>query len=239
MITVLTWLWTQQKSRTNYTAHHVNLWAAMVRRNLSMSHRIACVTDTPRGIDPSVEIIPPTGEFVGMETPTWRNAKPNCFRRLVMFRRDAAKTFGKRFVSMDLDCVIGGPLDPLFDRKEDLVLFKGTSPNRHYNGSMQLITAGCRPHVYEKFNLTGAEEAGIRFHGSDQAWLCYHLGPGEATWGEGDGVCWFNPGYPGSWKPKPKPKPTILFFPGRTKPWDWTMLPFVKNNYRLDMREAA
>jgi hypothetical protein len=49
--------------------------------------------------------------------------------------QDAADIFGERFVCMDLDCVIGGPLDPLFDRPEDLVLFKGTAPDRPYNGS--------------------------------------------------------------------------------------------------------
>ena len=235
MITVLTWLWHQPKSRTRYTAHHVNIWADMVRRNLSMPHRIAVVTDMVDGIDPSIEIIPPSGEFVGIETPTWCNSKPNCFRRLVMFRKDASRTFGKRFVSMDLDCVIGGPLDPLFDRKEDLVLYKGTSPKRPYNGSMMLMTAGCRPQVYESFNADEAADAGLMYCGSDQSWLAYKLGWNEATWDEADGVYFWGSGY----KPK-RHNPAVLFFPGRLKPWDIaSVIPFVRNNYRLDMREAA
>ena len=235
MITVLTWLWRQPRCRTNYTAHHVNVWADMVRRNLSMPHRIACVTDIPEGIDPSIEIIAPPGDFVGVETPTWCNAKPNCFRRLAMFRRDAAKIFGRRFVSMDLDCVIGGPLDPLFSRKEDLVLFNGTSPKRPYNGSMMLMTAGCRPQVYEKFNPQDAAEAGFRFLGSDQAWLAYTLGWGEATFTEADGATFWP-----QWQPKKKTVPRVLFFPGKLKPWDIApCVPFIRDNYRLDMREAA
>lgn len=235
MISIITWLWRQPKSRTRYAAEHVNIWADMVRRNLSMPHRIAVVTDLTDGIDPSIEIIPPSGEFVGIETPTWCNAKPNCFRRLVMFRRDAAKTFGKRFVSMDLDCVIGGPLDPLFDRKEDLVLYKGTSPKRPYNGSMMLMTAGCRPQVYETFNANEAADAGLMFCGSDQSWLAYKLGWNEATWNEADGVYFWGANY----RPR-RDKPKILFFPGRLKPWDIApAVPFVRDNYRLDMREAA
>src|SRR3546814_19892900 len=66
------------------------------------------------------------GEFLDISNPRWSNGRPQCYRRLSMFRRDAGEIFGERFVSMDLDVVVGGPLDPLFDRPEDLVLFKGT-----------------------------------------------------------------------------------------------------------------
>ena len=237
MISIITWLWSQPKSRTRYTAHHVNVWADMVRRNISMPHRIAVVTDMVEGIDSSIEIIPPSGEFVGLETPTWCNGKPNCFRRLVMFKRDASKIFGERFVSMDLDCVIGGPLDPLFKRKEDVVFFKGTSPKRPYNGSMMLIRAGTRPQVYEQFNLAEAGDAGLQYCGSDQSWLAYKLGWNEATWDDSDGVYFWGTTYT---KARKKENPRILFFPGKLKPWDVTHFDrFTKNNYRIEMREAA
>src|SRR5690242_3543774 len=68
MITVLTWLWHQQRG-PSYSAAHVNIWADMVRRNLSMPHRIACVTDHPEGIDPSVEIIAPPRDFEDVRIP--------------------------------------------------------------------------------------------------------------------------------------------------------------------------
>ena len=234
MITVLTWLWHNSSCRTKFSAEHVNIWADMVRRNLSMPHRVACVTDTPEGIDSSVDIIAPPNEFLDI-TPRWGPTKPNCYRRLSMFRRDAGNIFGERFVCMDLDCVIGGPLDPLFQRKEDLVLFKGTSANRPYNGSLMLMTAGCRPQVFEKFNPQDAAEAGIRFRGSDQSWLAYCLGWGEATFDASDGVRFWP-----DWQPKEKTTPRILFFPGKLKPWDIApAIPFIRDNYRLSMREAA
>jgi hypothetical protein len=235
VITVLSWLWKQPQSRAHFGAHNVNVWAAMVRRHTSQPVRIACVTDLPQGIDPSIEIITPPGDFVGLQTPTWCNGKPNCFRRLAMFRRDAGKLFGKRFVSMDLDCVIGGSLDPLLERKEDLVLFKGTSERRPYNGSLMLMTAGCRPEVYDDFTAEEAAEAGIRFRGSDQSWLAYKLGWDEATFDASEGVRFWP-----DWQPKSKDVPRILFFPGKLKPWDISaVVPFVRDNYRLDMREAA
>jgi hypothetical protein len=140
---------------------------------------------------------------------------------------------------MDLDCVVGGPLDPLFNRPEDLVLYKGTAPNRPYNGSLQLITAGCRPKVFEDFTAEGARISGEEFTGSDQAWLAHKLGPREKVWSEKDGVFWWGPLYRGMAK---KVKPRLLFFPGKIKPWDIARIrldPFTTNNYRIGEREAA
>lgn len=238
VITVLSWFWKNTECRTQFKASHVNTWADMVRRNLSMPHRIACVTSTPEGIDPSIDIITPPGDFEDVKAP-WGPRKPNCYRRLAMFRRDAAEIFGERFVCMDLDCVIGGPLDPLFNRKEDLVLFKGTNPDRPYNGSMMLIRAGCRPHVYEKFSQAGATASGQAFTGSDQAWLAQSLGWGEKTWSERDGVFFYGQG--SVYKAK-NVNPRILFFPGKIKPWTLAQLridPFVNANYFIQAKEAA
>src|SRR3546814_15514228 len=130
----------------------------MVRRNLSMPHRIACVTDMPEGIDRSVEIITPPGEFLDISNPRWSNGRPQCYRRLSLFRRDAGEIFGERFVSMDLDVVVGGQLDPLFDRPEDLLLFTGTLRGRPYIASMLMLLPGCLPDFYEHFPKKPASE---------------------------------------------------------------------------------
>lgn len=206
----------------------------MVRRNLKMPHRIACVTNEalPDGVD---RIVPP-GEFESIQ-PAWGPRRPNCYRRLSMFRSDAASIFGERFVCMDLDCVIGGPLDPLFDRDDDLVLFKGTANDRPYNGSMMLIRAGCRPRVYADFNAEGARMSGEKFVGSDQAWLALKLGRGEKVWDHRDGVYWYGSLYKSLAK---KVTPRVLFFPGKIKPWTIAPIridPFTSDNYC--QREAA
>lgn len=238
MIRILCWLWRQSEGRTSYTAEHVNIFADMIRRNCSIRFSLACVTDMPEGIDPSVDIIPLPNEFAGIE-PKWGPKKPNCFRRLSLYRRDAAKIFGgKRLASIDLDCVIGGDLGPILSRTEDFVICKGTDHSRPYNGSLQLLTAGCRPQVYEDFDQAGADASGEAFHGSDQAWLAHRLGPNEATWSEADGVHFFRP----SWRNKVVPR--VLFFPGppRLKPWvlaPYKIFPFITNNYRIEAREAA
>lgn len=236
MLTVLCWFWAQKKARAVYTAEHVNIWARMVRRNLSLPHRIACVTDIPDGIDADIEIIAPPGDFLDIANPRWPDGKPQCYRRLSMFRRDAADIFGERFVSMDIDAVIGAPLDPLFDRDDDLVLFKGTCQQRPYNGSMMLIRAGCRPEVFDDFNQDAALESGKLFRGSDQAWLMHKLGPNEAVWDESDGVYWFGGGY----RKCRGTEPRVLFFPGTLKPWNALKIDrFTGKHYRIEMKEAA
>lgn len=222
MLTVLCWLWAQPGGRTTYTALHVNIWTDMVRRHLSIPHRLACVTDTPEGIDPSVAIIAPPGDFEDARIPTWSSEKPQCLRRLALFRPDAAKMFGERFVSMDLDCVIGDSLDPLFDTDADFKMYRGTPSNfRPYNGSMLLMTAGARPEVYERFSQDEARIAGERYIGSDQAWISHVLGSDETTWGPEDGVLW----YGGLQTARLAKSRRIMFFPGTPKPWEIAGVP--------------
>lgn len=222
MITVLSWYW----SGGVYRPEHVNILAAMVRRNCSLEHRFACVTDTPEGIDPGIAIIQPPRDFEAVRIPTWKEGKrPQCFRRLAMFRPDAAEIFGERIVCMDLDCVVGASLDPLFDVPEDFRICAGTAPGRPYNGSMMILTAGSRPQVYTDFTPERAVEAGQRYLGSDQAWLA-HIVPGEATWGEADGVTFLGLGR------SPETVRRVQFYAGSKKPWHRLHDPWVRENYR-------
>lgn len=224
-LTALTWLWSQPGGRAQFTAMHVNIWAAMVRRHCTLDIELACVTATPEGIDPSVRIITPPGEWEGLQTTRWKGGRPSCYRRIAMFRPDAAGIFGKRFACMDLDVVIGGNIDDILCRHEDFVI---CGPSREgnrwiYNGSLMLMTAGCRSTVYKKFTPAKAEEASRRYVGSDQAWIAYALGRGEATFGPGDGVVRWGQG-PGA----------MMFFPGHIKPWDVIGDPWVAEHYRAD-----
>lgn len=231
MITVLTWLWKQDKSREHYNAEHVNIWADMVRRNLSMPHRVACVTDHREGIDASIKIIEPPRDFENVRIPNWGPQQPQCLRRLAMFAPNAAERFGERFVSMDLDCVIGGALDPLFDVPEDFRMYKGTGKKRPYNGSMLIMTAGARPQVYTDFTPEGATEATKLFVGSDQAWISHKLGWNEATWSGEHGAMWY-----GDRLTQDETDWRVMFFPGFPKPWHVPKSdqagPWIMRNYR-------
>lgn len=224
-LTVLTWLWNQPGGRAKFEAVHVNIWAAMVRRHCTLDIEFACVTDLPEGIDPSIRIIKPPGEWEGLQTANWKGGRPSCYRRISMFRPDAARIFGKRFVCMDLDVVIGGNIDSILDRSEDFMICGPSNKGARwlYNGSMILMTAGCRPQVYETFTPQRAELASRKYVGSDQAWLAYSLGPGEPTWGPDEGVTRY-----GSQRRGP-----MMFFPGHIKPWDCLGDEWIREHYRL------
>lgn len=227
MITVLSWFWNQPGGRVTYKPEHILIWADMVRRHLSQPARIACVTDEEIDL-PGIEIIRPPQEFRDVSLPTWPIHRPQCLRRLVMFRADAAQWFGERFVCMDLDCVIGDQLDLLFDWSVGFRIANGTASGRPYNGSLMQITAGARTKVYDDFTAAGAIEAGSKFTGSDQAWLAHCLGPDEATWGDADGVH-----FQGLARTSER---RIKFFAGNDKPWMRLHDPWVRENYRRSPR---
>lgn len=235
-LTIMTWLWAQPGGRVVYTAQHVNIWAAMVRRNLTIPFELACVTDMPDGLDPDIRIIAPPRDFEGVRLPTWGPDRPQCLRRIALFRRDAAEVFGaQRFVSMDMDCLISENIDSLFTRTEEIVLYATPpysplkSARRPYNGSMVMMTAGARPQVFDRFTPDAAVFAGRRYIGSDQAWISYVLGHGEAVWCERDGVVWW-----GRWKASDIGS-KVIFFPGFPKPHDLVKTTdFVKLHYHLD-----
>jgi hypothetical protein len=231
VLTIMTWFWTQPGGRTFYTIDHVNIWARMMRRHLSIPHELACVTDLPEGIDRRVRVITPPRDFETWQIPTWGFDKPQCLRRLSLFSPRAAEIFGAtRFVSMDLDCLVLGSLDSLFDHDDDFRMYKGTSSTRAYNGSMIQMTAGARANVYTSLTYEAAVAAGEVYIGSDQAWIASCLGPNEKVWSESDGVYRYSARFQQDVRKK---TPRLVFFPGKVKPWDVIALDRnVRQNYR-------
>ncbi len=189
-LTVVTWKWKPQPGyRSTFGPETVNVLRNMVARHYPKPHRFVCVTDDPAGIQG--ETLPMWKEFANVISPHGKK-HPSCYRRLRMFHPEIEKVFGPRFVSLDLDCVITGDLQPLWDRPEDIVLWGDTNPQpgSHYNGSMILMKAGCRPKVWTTFDPFRSPKRSLaaRCFGSDQGHISYTLGKGEATWSTQDGV---------------------------------------------------
>lgn len=221
MLSIVTWKWRPAPGyRSVFAPETVNVLARMVRRHYPHPHRMICVTDDRTGIGEGVEILPLWNDFADIPSPHLGN-NPSCYRRLRMWHPEAAQWFGGRFVSIDLDCVITGDLTPLWDRPEDLVLWGDTNPTTHYNGSMVLMSAGCRPHVWQQFDPQTsprrAKNAGQ--FGSDQGWFSYVLGPGEARWTRADGVYSFRCDIvPNDLRRLPT-NARIIMFHGHHDPW--------------------
>lgn len=226
MLTVCCWFWRQEGVRVAYDPLHVRVWADMVRRNLSGAYRLAVVTHEELDI-PGVDVIRPPRDFEDIRIPTWPEFRPQCLRRLVMFRKDAAEIFGDEILCMDLDLVIAEPLDQMLEGEFDFRIAVGTAPGRPYNGSLIYIRAGKRPQVYDSFSIAGALEAGQKFVGSDQAWIAHCLGPDEATWSERDGLVFNNVAH------SPGVERKLVFYPGAAKPWHKMNDPWVAKHYRM------
>ena len=235
MLTIMTWYWRQSDNKCEYSPQCVNTWAAMMRRHLTIPHRLVCVTDHPEGIE--IDTIPLPKQFDKIRSHKWDEAKgaPQCYRRLTLFSPDAAQIFGAgRFVSMDMDCVVTANIDHLFQRDDDFIMFQGTAAKRPYNGSMVMMTAGARTQVYERMQSDGmalVNAAQEKYLGSDQAIISYVLGPGEAVWGKDEGVYFWSPKFKRTYQSRPPGNMSLLFFPGYPKPWQALEYPYIRHHW--------
>ena len=241
MISVVTWKWKPAAGyRSKFGPENVNTLAAMVARYYRKPHRFICVTDEPAGIDSRIEVVPLWEQFSELKNPSGP-ANPSCYRRLRMFSKDAEDFFGPRFVSLDLDCVIAGDLSPLWDRPEDFVAWSDTNPRTHYNGSMMLLKAGTRTPIWDEFDPRTSPNAAKRagHFGSDQAWISYRLGSGEATWGTRDGVYSYRNHLRGANSLPANAR--VVMFHGQIDPWSpqAQRLPWVRKFYRGELPDVA
>lgn len=226
MLTIVTWKWAPKPGyRSTFTAEHVNTLARMVARHYPHPHRVVCVTDDDRGIDPSIGVVPLWGDHGQLLSPHGAG-QPSCYRRLKAFSAEAAELFGERYVSVDLDCVITGDLSPVWNRPEDFCIWGDTNPTTFYNGGMWLLRAGARRQVWETFDPIESpkKSRALKQWGSDQGWIGACLGPDEAKWGCGDGVYSYRnhiapaPVHGGTSGRLP-PDARIVFFHGAVDPW--------------------
>jgi hypothetical protein len=231
---VVCWKWHTPGYRSTFGPEQVNVLRRMVKRNLSMPHRFICVTDRPDGIDPDVEVVPLWDDFASVPSPHGRG-NPSCYRRLKAFSAEISDVFGPRFVSIDLDTVVTGSLDSLFDRPEDFWIWGQTDERTNYNGSLWMMSAGARRQVYDRFDpKTSPREAYLagKF-GSDQGWISHVLGKGEKVWSTADGVYSFRKHIAQNGNQLPA-NARLVNWHGRIDPWSHKaqQIPWVKEHYR-------
>lgn len=190
MLTVVCWLWATPGYRSSFGWEHVSLLRRQVQRHYPHPHRFICVSNlSGRPVWTDIEQVGDTEDFADLASPHGPS-NPSCYRRLRLFHPDIGAVLGPRIVSLDLDVVITGDLTPLWRRPEDLVLYKDPGKRGGYCGSMLLLTAGCRPEVWTRFDaMTSPQQALVAGNfGSDQGWISHVLGPQEAVWTPADGV---------------------------------------------------
>ena len=228
MLHIILWKWQDKvnRVRASYVAKHVNVMAAMLRRNLEKyPHRIVCITDDPTGVE--TETFPLWEDCDFLANATKPNL-PSCYRRLKLYDPATQKSLGipegDRIMSIDIDAVVMREIVSLVEATASMRFVGWAVPGPHhpkvFNGSLQMFTAGDLDFIWSKFNpSTSPQQAkAAGFLGSDQSWLSMNLVSLEGC----DGFR-----YPtiASWTQDVKKlgiisaKTHITFFNGRKKPW--------------------
>jgi hypothetical protein len=207
---ISTWVW-----GTKYGPEYVAKLAAGVACNLSEPHRFAVFT-------------PPSEDMHLTEAK-------GCFARLRAFDPawQAANDIepGDRIVCLDLDLIITGSLNGLFDREEPFTILQGvnTSNPCPFNGSLWMLKAGYRPDVWHEFSPELAAKIVFDSFPDDQAWFADMM-PDAGSFGPEDGVYAFQKkGWP---KGEALPKGArIVAFPGWRDPSQYTRLDWVQQHW--------
>lgn len=213
MLWVTTWRWSRK-----YDLHYVERLRAGVERNLEQEYRFAV--------------------FAPEEEDEYLTKIPGCFCRLRYFSPEWQERHGiqpgDRIVCIDLDVVITGELDPLFDRDDSFVILSGANaanPNP-YNGSLQMLKAGEHSDVWRDFSLKKAGEVPFHEFPDDQGFL-WHKIPKAGQWkvGPESGVYAFQkPSWP---KCDALPKDArLVAFPGWRDPSKFQSLPWIQQHWK-------
>lgn len=195
MLTIAAYFWVDPARKRSYqlTPEDVRIWDRMIARNVTIPHRRICITHRPDLID-FMETVP---------LDCTKHVPGTCMVKLMHWRTDIAPILGERICVMDIDCVVTGNLDQILSRTEQVVLW--ANPNYveggrrgFYQGSMQLLTAGAMPFLWDDFDPRNSMRTlNRRFGGAEQCWISERLNTAwpaagwkwnEPHWTEADGV---------------------------------------------------
>ena len=223
-LVICTWLWGRK-----YSARYVERLYAGVRKHLKQPFRFLCMTERERICNFSTGI-----ERHAIKDPELTTIA-GCFARLRMFDPGWQINRGieDRVACLDLDMVITGTLDPLFDRSEDLVVLQGANASNPcpYNCSVMMLRKGAHPELWSEFDVAGIRNIPCHQFPDDQGWI-WHRVKDAAGWqvGKASGIYAFGkPGWPnGENLPKDA---RIVAFPGHRDPSAYTRLAWVREHW--------
>jgi hypothetical protein len=226
MLTICTWLWGNAK----YTPIYVERLYEGVRRHLAQPFRFLLMTERERSIELSVGI-----ERCDIEDSEW-TIRPGCFARLRMFDPEwqRRQKINGPVVCLDLDLVITGPLDSLFNRDESIVVLEGANSVNPcpFNNSVFMFQSGMHSELWSDFSMDAVRQMKYFEFPDDQGWFWHKL-PRAATWkvGPSSGIYSFRKrGWsPGDVLPAGA---RIVAFPGHRDPAQFTHLPWIKEFWK-------
>ena len=159
MATVLCMKWGRR-----YGPDYVNTLYSMLRRHLSLRHRLVCLTDDVTGIRDEVERrpLPPLTLMPEWERSPWR--KLSCFAAEL-------DDLEGQILFLDLDVVIVDRIDALFEHQGDFCIIENwTQRGRGIgNSSVYRYRAGAHQEVFERFRADPAKA--VAEHPNSQTFL--------------------------------------------------------------------
>lgn len=224
MLAVCTWLW-----GSKYNMLYVERLHAGLCKHLKQPFRFLLMTDREREI-----ALRPGMERHAIKDPELTKI-PGCFARLRMFDRgwQQNRKLDETVVCLDLDVVITGPLDKLFDRKEPIVFLKGANSINPcpFNGSVFLFQVGAHHELWNDFSLAAVSTIKQHKFPDDQGWF-WHKIPKAATWqvGRESGIYAFRkPGWVRTDELPPDAK--MVVFPGHRDPQQFNYLSWIRQHW--------
>lgn len=136
------------KVGSKYGPEYVNRLYRMVEENTTHPHEFVCLTDDPRGVE--CQTVP-----VGTELSGW-------WSKLVLFKPHPALK-GHRVIFLDLDTIILGNIDFLFDYKGDFAILRDFYHPKGYGSAIMSIEPGFGSQLWTSKHILG-------YHG-DQDWI--------------------------------------------------------------------
>lgn len=174
----------KDRDKITFGVEHVEKLARSCKRHCTYDFDFVLVTDLPEKH---------WGEFKDVDrvVPLWDDNRDmgGCYVRLKAFDRETGlKLANKRFMWLDLDIVITGNIDFLFNHKHSFWSWVDVNPPTPYCGSLVGMDVGARQEVWDKFARYESKKQAQRYIGTDQAWIGHVLGPREKVFGRDDGV---------------------------------------------------
>ena len=156
---------------TLYPATYVNVLYSAVRGNISGDFRFVCLTDDPAGLRPEVEHFPIPD--MGLEESHW---KKGGWPKLCVFAADFFGLSG-RALFIDLDTVICGALDPMFNQPGEIIAidagpnWKNPAANAPKSAATCVFafTLGAHPEILQ--NFLDNRDAMVATHRIEQVYL--------------------------------------------------------------------
>jgi hypothetical protein len=225
MLAICTWLWGDK-----YTVEDVYKLKRGIDRHLNETYRFLVMTERERNWSPPQGI-----ERHAIKDPELLKHQ-GCFARLRMFDYgwQQNRKLDDRLVCLDLDVVIVGALDVLFDRKETFIILGGANSMNPcpFNGSVMMVAPGHHGELWSDFSLEAAQKIPFYKFPDDQGWIAHKL-PDAPTWpcGRKSGIYAFmKPGWQFNHHLLPQ-NARIVAFPGARQPGDFKNLDWVKKNW--------